>query len=96
MYNVQEAEFWKQRVDRENLFAAYRNFAGYVPPSESGSSRSSRTGRTGMSRASTATRNKIDSLEKMLLEERSKREEIEKKLQSLLEETPQDAPPPTK
>lgn len=76
MYNVQEAEFWKQRVDRENSFASRRQ----PPPSEIGSMAT-----TKLSRASSTTRTKIENLEHMLLEERLKRQELERKLETLLE-----------
>mmetsp|Transcript_23957 Transcript_23957/g.70586 ORF Transcript_23957/g.70586 Transcript_23957/m.70586 type:complete len:94 (-) Transcript_23957:464-745(-) len=79
MYNVQEAEFWKQRVDRENLYATYRNVSGFVPSEAPSSARST------ASRASSVTRNKIQNLEQMLMDERSKRQELEKKLQAILE-----------
>lgn len=73
---MQEAEFWKQRIDRENLYAASLRPA---PPSELGSGLSSKVS----SRASSITRTKMEHLESMLIEERLKRKQLEQRLSEL-------------
>ncbi|KAG8467167.1 hypothetical protein KFE25_000483 [Diacronema lutheri] len=75
MFNVQEAEFWKQRVERENLHASLRSMPAL---SDVGSALGSK-----VSGASSSTRSKIEHLETMLHEERSKRKALERKLDAL-------------
>lgn len=81
MYDVQGAEFWKQRIERENFYSSQR-FADEDTSSVAGSSTSSKI--------SSVTRAKIQSLEKVLEEEREKRMAIEKRLESILESSAGD------
>jgi len=81
MYNVQLSEFWKQRIGKETMHNAPYMFGDEEYPDDlvseaSYKSRGSVT-TSRISVASTATRNKIDELQKKLEEETKKRMEVE-------------------
>mmetsp|Transcript_41312 Transcript_41312/g.101953 ORF Transcript_41312/g.101953 Transcript_41312/m.101953 type:complete len:80 (-) Transcript_41312:70-309(-) len=68
----------KQRVDRENMVALLRPLPS---ASEVGTTRSSSSRLT---TATSVTRTKIENLELMLLEERLKRKDLERKVEAFI------------